>query len=162
MDAMNRKILALLQEDGRMSTTDLAARVGLSLSSAHRRVKELERSGAIIGYRAAIDPEAVGLGFEALVFVTMRITDVDNIVAFEAAVAAEPAIVTAVRLFGEPDYMLRVLAPSAAGYQALFDTRLTALPGVQKITSTMVMKRLIADEAVPTWAPGERGAEARC
>lgn len=153
MDAINRKILALLQVDGRMSTTDLAARIGLSLSACHRRVKELELSGAISGYRAVVDPEAVGLGFEALVFVTMRITDLDNISAFEAAVADEPSIVSAVRLFGEPDYMLRVLASSAIGYQELFDTRLTALPGVQMLRSTMVMKRLRADEAVPTDGP---------
>ena len=137
-----------------MSTTDVASAIGLSLSSCHRRVKELERTGAIAGYRAVIDPDAVGLGFEAIVFVMMRITDVDTIRAFEAAVADEPSIVMAVRLFGEPDYMLRVLAPSAAGYQELFDTRLTALPGVQKITSTMVMKRLLAEESVPTHGIG--------
>ena len=75
MDAVNRKILALLQEDGRLTVTELADKVGLSISPCHRRVRELERSGAIRGYRAVVDPEAVGLGFEAIVFITMRQED---------------------------------------------------------------------------------------
>lgn len=149
VDAMNRKILSLLQDDGRMSTTDLASRIGLSLSSCHRRVKELEASGAIERYRAVITPEAVGLTFEALVFVTMGRTDLDTIATFEDTVADEPNIVTAQRLFGDPDYMLRVLATDMTAYQVLYDTRLSALPGVQRLTSTMVMKRIGTDRTVP-------------
>jgi DNA-binding Lrp family transcriptional regulator len=72
MDRLDRKILAELQADGRQSLTDLASRVGLTVSPAHRRARDLERSGAIVGYRAIVDPKALGLGFEALVFVTMR------------------------------------------------------------------------------------------
>lgn len=132
-----------------MSTTDLAAKVGLSLSACHRRVKDLEQSGAIERYRAVISPQSVGLGFEAVVFVTMRVTDLETVAAFEAAVAAEPSIVTAHRLFGEPDYMLRVLATTMTGYQELYDTALGALPGVQRLTSTMVMKRIGTEHTVP-------------
>lgn len=149
MDALNRKILSLLQDDGRISITDLATQVGLSLSSCHRRVKELEQSGAIEGYRAVVSPQAVGLTFEALVFVTMGRTDQDTIAAFERDVAANPHIVTARRLFGEPDFMLRVLAQDLAAYQDIYDTELGALPGVQRLTSTMVMKLIGADRTVP-------------
>lgn len=149
MDALNRQILSLLQEDGRMSTTDLATRVGLSLSSCPRRVKELEASGAIEGYLAIVSPDRLGLTFEAIVFVTMNVTDRPTVTAFEDAVADEPSIVTAQRLFGEPDYLLRVLAPDLAGYQELYDTRLAALPGVQRLTSTMVMKRIGTEHLVP-------------
>jgi len=149
MDRLNRKILSLLQEDGRISITDLAALVGVSLSSCHRRVKELEQSGAIEGYRAVISPKAVGLTFEALVFVTMGCTDQETIAAFEHGVAANPHIVIAQRLFGEPDFMLRVLARDLAAYQDLYDTQLGALPGVQRLTSTIVMKRIGTDQTVP-------------
>jgi DNA-binding Lrp family transcriptional regulator len=149
MDAMNREILSLLQEDGRMSATDLARRVGLSLSSCHRRIKELEASGAIRRYRAMVAPEAVGLTFEAIVFVTMGHTALEVIAAFEEAVSGIPSIVEAQRLFGEPDYMLRVLTEDLTAYQALYDTTLSGLPGVQRLTSTMVMKRLGADRTVP-------------
>jgi len=72
MDAVDRKILAVLQENGRLTVTELAAHIGLSVSPCHRRLRELERSGAIRGYRAVVDAEAIGLAFEALVFVTMR------------------------------------------------------------------------------------------
>lgn len=149
MDALNREILAVLQDDGRMSLTDVAARVGLSLSACHRRVKDLEQSGAIVRYRAIVAPEAVGLTFEALVFVTIGRTDVETIAAFEAAVAQIPNIVEAQRLFGEPDYLLKVLAQDLAAYQELYDTALGALPGVQRLTSTMVMKRIGTDASVP-------------
>jgi len=87
MDRLDRKILAELQEDGRLSLTDLASRVGLTLSPAHRRVRDLERSGAIAGYRAIVNPGALGLQFEALVFVTMKQEDRDTLLGFEKAVA---------------------------------------------------------------------------
>ncbi|WP_084195792.1 Lrp/AsnC family transcriptional regulator [Streptosporangium amethystogenes] len=72
MDDVDRKILAELQRDGRLTLTDLAERVRLSLSPCHRRLRALERSGAISGYHAALDAHALGLTFEALVFVAMR------------------------------------------------------------------------------------------
>lgn len=149
MDALNRKILSLLQDDGRISTTELAQEVGLSLSSCHRRLKDLEATGAIERYRAVIDPAAVGLSFEAIVFVTMRTTDLEVIAAFETSVANEPSIVEAQRLFGEPDYLLRVLAVDMRAYQELYDTKLGALPGVQRLTSTLVMKQISADRVIP-------------
>ena len=66
MDAIDRKILAELQGEGRLTVTELAQRVALSVAPCHRRLRELERTGAIRGYRAVIDPEAIGLGFEVL------------------------------------------------------------------------------------------------
>ena len=95
MDVIDRKILAALQEDGRLSVTDLAGRVGLSVSPCHRRLRELERGGAIRGYRAVVDADALGLSFEALVFVTMGREDRDTLAPFEAGVAAIPQVVQA-------------------------------------------------------------------
>ncbi len=104
----NRKILALLQEDGRLTITELAERVQLSVSPCHRRLRALEKSRTITGYRAQLDPEALGLGLESLVFVTMRESDNRTLVAFEDAVANVTNIIQAQRLFGEPDYLLRI------------------------------------------------------
>ncbi len=112
-------------------------------------MKDLERSGAIERYRAVVPPVAVGLTFEALVFVTMGRTDLATIGAFEHAVIDVPGVVTAQRLFGEPDYMLRVLTTNLAGYQRLYDERLSNLPGVQRLTSTMVMKSLSHNDDIP-------------
>ena len=132
-----------------MSATDLAAQVNLSLPACHRRLKKLEHSGAIEGYRAVLDQKAVGLEFEAIVFVTMRCSDLATISAFEEGVAQLPNVVEAERLFGEPDYLLRVLTRDLNAYQELYDCQLGSLPGVQRLTSTMVMKRIGAERAIP-------------
>lgn len=150
MDAIDRKILAELQVDGRLTITELAAKVGLSLSPCHRRLRELERGGVITGYRAILDPESIGLAFQALVFVTMRQEDRDTLMAFEEAVARIPQVVQAQRLFGDPDYLLRVVTADLNAYAALEDETLAALPGVQRLTSTLVMKHVVDDRPLPT------------
>jgi DNA-binding Lrp family transcriptional regulator len=149
VDAVDRKILALLQQDGRLTVTELAARVGLSVSPCHRRLRELERSGVIRGYRAVVDADAVGLRFQALVFVTMRQEDRDTLLGFEDAVAAVPEVVQAQRLFGDPDYLLRILTADLAAYQRLEDDVLSALLGVQRLNSTLVMKQIVNDRPLP-------------
>jgi len=149
MDAMDRKILTELQQDGRLTVTELAARVQLSVSPCHRRVRDLERTGAIRGYRAVVDPAAVGLNFEALVFATLRWEDRDTVADFEQAVAALPHVIQAQRLFGEPDYLLRVATADLAAFQQLYDQQLATLPGVQRLTSTLVMKHVVHDRPLP-------------
>ena len=149
MDAIDRNILAILQEDGRLTITDLAARVGLSVSPCHRRLRELERSGTIRGYRAIVDATAVGLTFQALVFVTMRQEDRDTLLGFEEAVARIPNVVQAQRLFGDPDYLLRIVTADLAAYQQLEDDQLAVLPGIQRLTSTLVMKQVVTDRPLP-------------
>ncbi|MCX4986452.1 Lrp/AsnC family transcriptional regulator [Streptomyces sp. NBC_00572] len=149
MDALDRKILTELQMDGRLTVTELAARVRLSVSPCHRRLRDLEREGAIRGYRAVVDPSAVGLNFEALVFATLRWEDQDTVTAFEEAVTAIPHVIQAQRLFGEPDYLLRVATTDLVAYQQLYDQQLAKLPGVQRLTSTLVMKNVIDDRPLP-------------
>ncbi|MEU9092144.1 Lrp/AsnC family transcriptional regulator [Streptomyces sp. NPDC048428] len=149
MDALDRKILAELQLDGRLTVTELAARVRLSVSPCHRRLRDLEREGAIRGYRAVVDPAAVGLNFEALVFATLRWETPDTVGDFEEAVAEIPHVLQAQRLFGEPDYLLRVATTDLAAFQQLYDRQLARLPGVQRLTSTLVMKNVIDGRPLP-------------
>jgi DNA-binding Lrp family transcriptional regulator len=155
MDAIDREILAVLQTDGRLSVTELAARVGLSPSPCHRRLRELERSGTIRGYRAIVDPQSIGLTFQALVFVTMRQEDRATLLGFEAAVERIPEVVQAQRLFGDPDYLLRVLTADLAAYQRLEDDELSALPGIQRLNSTLIMKQVVDERPLPA-AAGRR------
>jgi DNA-binding Lrp family transcriptional regulator len=150
MDAIDRQILAELQLDGRLTVTDLAARVRLSLSPCHRRLRDLERVGAIRGYRAVVDPVALGLRFEALLFVTLRQEDRDTVAKFEAAVAGVPEVIQAQRLFGDPDYLLRVITRDLEAYEQLFDDHLTTLPGVQRLNSTLVTKQVVDARPLPT------------
>jgi DNA-binding Lrp family transcriptional regulator len=145
VDAIDRKILAVLQAEGRLTVTELAQRVALSVAPCHRRLRELERAGAIRGYRAVIDPEAIGLGFEVLVQVIMDREDASTIAEFERALAAIAEVRHAERLFGDPDYLIRVATADLASYQALRDERLATLPGVHRVASTIVMKRIVDD-----------------
>ena len=157
MDAVDRKILAELQAEGRLTVTELAQRVALSVAPCHRRLRELERTGAIRGYRAVIDPAAIGLGFEVLVQVTMEREDAATIRRFESDLAGIAEVRHAERLFGDPDYLVRVATADLAAYQALRDEKLATLPGVQRLTSTIVMKRVVDDRPFRVSpAPGRR------
>jgi DNA-binding Lrp family transcriptional regulator len=149
MDRIDRKILAELEQDGRLTVTELAARVQPSVSPCHRRLRELERIGAIRGYRAIVDPAAVGLTFEALVFASLHQGDRATVAAFEDAIAAIPQVLQAQRLFGDPDYLLRVVTADLAAYQQLYDDQLSALPGVRRLTSTIVMKDVVSHRPLP-------------
>ncbi len=132
-----------------MTATALAAKVGLTVAPCHRRLRDLEASGVIRGYRADIDPGAIGLGFEAIVFVTLRQADRTTMSEFEDRVAAIPNIVEAQRLFGSPDYLLRVIAVDLPAYQRFYDDQLSALPAVERLNSTLVMKNLKSNAGPP-------------
>jgi DNA-binding Lrp family transcriptional regulator len=148
MDSADRKILAELQVDGRLTLTDLADRVNLSISRCQRRVRDLEANGTIRGYRAIIDPTALGLGFEVLVFATAvrpeAASDID------AALIDIPQVIEAQRLFGETDYLLRVVTADLPAYQRLYDTVLSKIPGIQRLISTIVLKESVPLRPLPT------------
>jgi len=150
MDAVDRKILAELERDGRLTLTELSARVQLSLSPCHRRLHALEDSGAIRGYRAVVDPDAIGLTFEAIVFATLERGDRPTVSGFEGALAGIPQVLQAQRLFGEPDYLLRVVAPDLPTFQQQYDLQLSTLPGLRRLTSTIVMKTVVDHRPLPS------------
>jgi DNA-binding Lrp family transcriptional regulator len=149
MDRIDRQILAELQADGRLTVTELAERVRLTPGPCHRRLRDLERSGVITGYRATVDPAAVGLGFEALVQITLERGDAGTVAAFEAAVRELPQVRHAERLFGDPDYLLRVAARDLDHFAELRDQKLATLPALRRLTSTIVMKRIVDNRPLP-------------
>lgn len=141
MDRTDRNILAQLESDGRLTVTELARRVSLSVSRTQRRLRELERDGVIRGYYADIDADAIGYGFEVLAFAT--IGDLEKLDEFDAALAGIPNVIEARRLFGDPDYLIRIAARDLQDYQRLYDLRLSKLPGATRLTSTIVMKEVV-------------------
>jgi DNA-binding Lrp family transcriptional regulator len=140
MDAIDRAILRLLQDDGRLTNRELAERVRLSPSPCLRRVRRLEASGAISGYHARLDPESVGRGFEVLVHADMQVKDRVTIEAFEAQVARLDEVLECRRLFGVPDYLLRVAVADLAAYERFYMAELADLPGVARLNSQFTMK----------------------
>jgi DNA-binding Lrp family transcriptional regulator len=148
VDAIDRKILAELQSDGRLTFTELSERVKLSVSRCQRRVRELEADGTIRGYRAVIDPAKVGLGFEVLLFATL--TGPQAVTEFDEALAQVPQVIEAQRLFGDPDYLIRVVTSDLPAYQQLFEHVLGQLPGVEHLRSTIVMKQAVPSRPLPS------------
>jgi DNA-binding Lrp family transcriptional regulator len=140
MDATDRKIIAALRHDGRLSNTELADRVGLTPAPCLRRVRRLERDGVILGYSARIAPEAVGRDFEVLVFVDLTRKDRTTFLDFEEQLAALDEVVEIRRMFGLPDYLLRVATASLDSYEQFVSAKLAGLPGVAKLDSHLTMK----------------------
>jgi Lrp/AsnC family transcriptional regulator, leucine-responsive regulatory protein len=149
MDEIDRDILRYLQEDGRMSNLELARAIGLSPTPTLRRVRALEGRGVIRGYRAIVDPEAVQRSFQVLVWVDLVQGTREVIEAFERALLDIPDVVEAQRLFGEPDYLLRVAVRDSEDYERLYTNRLAALPGVSKARSQIGMKTIKQGSTLP-------------
>jgi Lrp/AsnC family transcriptional regulator, leucine-responsive regulatory protein len=149
MDRLDRAILSHLQEDGRLSNVDLAGRLNLSPSPCLRRVRALEAAGAIRGYHAEIDPAAVGRGFEVVVHVELMLKDRATVEAFEERIAQMDAVVECRRMFGVPDYVVRVAVADAAAYEAFYMNQLAELPGLARVNSQFTMKTVKAGGGVP-------------
>lgn len=129
-----------------MSNTELAHRVRLTPAPCLRRVKRLEQEGVITGYHARVDPAAAGRPFEVTVSVEITMTDLPTVEEFETAVADLEEVVEARRVFGRPDYILRVLVADVAEYERFQTTKLLRLPGVSRTISYQTMK-LIKQES---------------
>ncbi|MFK0290225.1 Lrp/AsnC family transcriptional regulator [Streptomyces sp. NPDC090442] len=142
LDAVDREILFLLQQDGRLTNVELAKRVGLTPPPCLRRVKRLEEAGVIAGYRAVIDPAAVGRGLEVLVDVEVYATDRKTVEDFENTVASYEEVVELRRFFGRPDYFLRVSVADHAAYEEFLTRKLTGLRGVLRVESHLTMKKI--------------------
>ncbi|GAA3028862.1 Lrp/AsnC family transcriptional regulator [Kitasatospora albolonga] len=148
MDRIDRDILRELQRDGRLSNQELAQRVGLTPSPCLRRVRQLEEDGVIEGYRAVVNPEAVGRGFEVLVSVEVR-REREAVEAFEAALQDIPDVIEAYRLFGSPGCLLRIAVADLKSYERLWIEKLTTLVGVTEVNSQIIMKRVKAPTGLP-------------
>jgi|SRR5262245_12709569 len=146
IDRLDREILFQLRQDGRLSNVELARRVGLTPPPCLRRVKRLENAGVITGYRAVIDPAASGRALEVFVDLEISASDLKTVQEFEATAAGYDEVVELRRMFGHPDYFLRVAVADADAYEAFLASKLIGLPGVLHVTSHLTMKKVKADD----------------
>lgn len=144
MDRFDRAILSVLAEDGRISITDLSKRIGLSKSPTQSRLRRLEKSGVIIGYRALLDP--IRLGLDHVAFVEVRLTDTREaaLTAFNKAIAKVPEIEQAHLIAGNFDYLLKVRTSDMTGYRAFLGETISDLPFVAN-TSTYVAMQAVKE-----------------
>lgn len=142
LDATDREIIFQLQQDGRLTNVELARRVGLTAPPCLRRVKRLEEAGVIAGYRARIDPEAAGRGFEVLLSVEIVTNDLRTVEEFEETVAAYDEVVEFRRMFGRPDHLIRVLVADQQAYENFMMTKVVNLDAVRRVDSHLTMKKI--------------------
>ncbi|MCB1498428.1 MAG: Lrp/AsnC family transcriptional regulator [Bauldia sp.] len=155
VDHFDRKIIAALAESGRLSTVELSTRVGLSPSACTRRVQSLEAAGIIAGYRAVIDPHAIGLGITAFVEITLERQNDDTLRAFEASLAACPNVLSCHLMSGASDYLVQIVARDLNDFERLHANVLGHLPGVARIESKFALRTAI-DRPLVAVAPTER------
>lgn len=142
LDQVDRDILFHLQQDGRLTNVELARRVGLTPPPCLRRVKRLEDSGVITGYRARINPVAAGLGLEVMVSIEVSVSDLKTLEGLETTIAAYEEVIELRRLFGTPDYHLRVLVADYAAYETFQTSKIIGIPGVARVISQPTMKKI--------------------
>lgn len=139
LDDIDRDILGELTRDGRISYTDLAARVSLSSNAIAERVRRLERAGVIRGYRAQVDPAALGLALEAYIDVKLRAdTPAER---FEAAVERIPGVVQLILTTGDSDYTLRVACADQADLVRLIETLRASIPIAETYSRLVLRER---------------------
>ncbi len=139
IDAINARILRELSHDARQANTELAEKIGLSPSACLRRVQELERRGVIRGYRAVLDPAAMGVGFIAYVTVGLSDHSKDGQARFERAVALFEEVRECHNITGMVEYLLRVETTDLASYKSFHTDKLGTVQGVNRLTTHVVM-----------------------
>lgn len=150
LDRYDRRILEVLQQDGRISNQELADRIGLSASPCLRRVRALEEAGLIVGYRALLDAKALGLSLLALIHISMDRHTPERFANFEARIAALPEVLECLLITGQDaDYQLKVVVADMDAYQELLLNRITRIPGVTGVHSSFVLRRVIDKTALP-------------
>jgi Lrp/AsnC family leucine-responsive transcriptional regulator len=149
-DRYDRHILDVLQQEGRISNQDLAERIGLSPSPCLRRVRTLEESGLIVGYRALLDARKLGLNLMALIHISMDRHTPERFENFEAEVRDLPEIIECLLITGQDaDYQLKAVVQDMDGYQRLLLNRITRIPGVSGVHTSFVLRRVVDKTALP-------------
>jgi Lrp/AsnC family leucine-responsive transcriptional regulator len=149
LDAIDRKILACLQQDGRMSLADLSDKVGLSPSPCARRVRMLERAGVILRYVAVLDQVATGLPVSVFVSVKLERQREQSLDRFAKAVARWPEVLECYLMTGPRDYLLRVVVPDLAAYERFLKEKLTKVEGVASIESSFALGQVKYTNVLP-------------
>ena len=150
LDRYDQRILEVLQQEGRISNQELADRIGLSPSPCLRRVRTLEESGLISGYRALLDAKKLGYSLMALIHISMDRHTPERFTNFETGIAALPEVLECLLITGQDaDYQLKVVVRDMDAYQELLLNRITRIEGVTGVHSSFVLRRVVDKTALP-------------
>ena len=149
LDRYDQHILEVLQQDGRINNQDLADRIGLSPSPCLRRVRALEESGLIVGYRALLDAKKLGLTLMALIHISMDKHTPERFANFEGTVSVLPEVLECLLITGQDaDYQLKVIVRDMDHYQSLLLNQITRIEGVTGVHSSFVLRRVVNKTAL--------------
>ena len=148
MDAIDRKILAVVQEDASLSVAEIGNRVGLSSTPCWKRIQKLEAEGVIQKRVAVVDPEKIGLGITVFVSIETGDHSQDWLDRFAETVGAMPEVMEFYRMAGDVDYMLRVVVPDIAGYDTFYK-KLIATVSLKNVTSRFAMEKIKSTTSLP-------------
>ncbi len=148
MDAVDRKILAVLQDNAALSVADIGQRVGLSSTPCWKRIQRLEADGVIVKRVALIDQDRIGLGISVFVSIETGDHSQEWLDRFAKTVTAMPEVMEFYRMAGNVDYMLRVVVPDIAGYDAFYKRLIAAVP-LKNVTSRFAMEKIKSTTALP-------------
>lgn len=148
-DRIDRQILDLLQEDGRMTNVDLAERVGLTAPPCLRRVRALEEQGAIRGYHASLDPATLGYPITVFAMVSLRSQAEADLAAFEGHIAEIPEVRECHMLNGEIDFILKIVATDLKSFQEILTSQLTTAPNVTSVKTSLTIRTAKALPGIP-------------
>ncbi len=149
LDSIDRKLLAALQENGRLTATELADRVGLTTSPCLRRLRLLEEAGIIRGYTALLDQKKLGLPVSVFVSIKLERQQEDALQKFEAAIRRCPEVLECYLMTGPRDYLLRVVAKDLADYERFVKDTLTRIDGIANIESSFALGQVKHSHALP-------------
>ncbi len=149
MDSLDRKILAALQRDGRMTITDLSAVVGLSPTPCARRVAALEGSGVIAGYGARVDQTKLGLPLSVFIAVELERQNAEAIEAFETAVGRFEEVMECHLMTGSRDILMRVVAADLADVDRFLEHRLMRVPGIRTMRTSFSLRAMVRRDVLP-------------
>lgn len=152
LDEIDRKIIAALQVDGRMTALQLADRVGLSPSPCARRVRLMEDAGVITGYAAVIDQDLVDLPVSVFASIKLERQRENELERFNAAIARWPEVVDCYLMTGQRDYLLRVVVRDLRAYERFLKEKLTRLDGVASIESSFALAQIKHSNLLPVEA----------
>lgn len=149
IDVIDQRILELLSQDGRISTVDLAARVGLSPTPCRRRIAALESSGVIALYAAVIDPDRAGYPVTAFVSVELERQESESLILFERRVMDFEEVVQGFLMTGSQDFLLRVVVEDLHAFERFLQDKLTRIPGIRSVRSRFALRQFVQRTRLP-------------
>lgn len=148
LDATDRRLLTVLQRDGRITNAELAERVNLSASACHRRTQRLEEAGYIAAFVALLDPKKLGRNTTVFVEITLEGQAEELLDAFERAVARIPDILECHLMAGSADYLLKMMVEDTEDYARIHRQFLSRLPGVRQMQSSFALRTVVKTTAL--------------